>query len=116
MSGRVTRYALFQCGDYVRERGVPLLLVGALLLLMAQQGALGPGGVDLGGTELRTLATAALFLERFVSPATRWAHFDIMAWNVSSRPGRPEGGEAMGLRAVYAAIAELTRRTPAKKG
>jgi len=39
-----------------------------------------------------------------------------MAWNVASRPGRPEGGEAMGLRAVYAAIAELVRRAPAKKG
>ena len=60
--------------------------------------------------------TAALFLEQFVSPATRWAHFDVMAWNVVGRPGRPEGGEAMGLRAVYAAIAELTRRSGVKKG
>ncbi|MGF1594363.1 MAG: M17 family metallopeptidase [Kiloniellaceae bacterium] len=58
---------------------------------------------------------AALFLENFISPGTRWAHFDVMAWNVASRPGRPEGGEAMGLRAVYAAIVELTRRTPARK-
>jgi leucyl aminopeptidase len=38
-----------------------------------------------------------------------------MAWNVATRPGRPEGGEAMGLRAVYAAIVELTRRGTAKK-
>lgn len=59
--------------------------------------------------------TAALFLESFVSPKTRWAHLDIMAWNVAARPGRPEGGEAMGLRAVYAAIAETTRRSAAKK-
>ena len=59
--------------------------------------------------------TAALFLETFVSPGTSWAHFDVMAWNVASRPGRPEGGEAMGLRAVYAAIVELTRRG-SKKG
>jgi leucyl aminopeptidase len=58
---------------------------------------------------------AALFLEQFVDPGTRWAHFDIMAWNVAARPGRPEGGEAMGLRAVYAAIAELIRRGGAKK-
>jgi leucyl aminopeptidase len=28
-------------------------------------------------------------------------HFDLMAWNLSSRPGRPEGGEAMALRAVF---------------
>ena len=44
--------------------------------------------------------TAALFLERFVEPATSWLHFDIMAWNVSNKPGKPEGGEAMGMRAV----------------
>jgi len=47
---------------------------------------------------------AALFLESFVSRDTPWAHLDIMAWNTSGRPGRPEGGEAMGLRAVYAVI------------
>jgi leucyl aminopeptidase len=58
--------------------------------------------------------TAALFLENFVSASTRWAHFDVMAWNVAPRPGRPEGGEAMGLRAVYAAIVELARRSPNK--
>ena len=44
--------------------------------------------------------TAALFLQRFISPATSWVHFDIMAWNVSSKPGKPEGGEAMGIRAI----------------
>jgi leucyl aminopeptidase len=48
--------------------------------------------------------TAALFLAEFVSPATQWAHIDLFAWNPSARPGRPEGGEAMGLRAIYAAI------------
>lgn len=45
--------------------------------------------------------TAALFLEDFVPAATPWVHFDLMAWNLRSRPGRPEGGEAMGLRAVF---------------
>jgi leucyl aminopeptidase len=45
--------------------------------------------------------TAALFLEDFVSQTTPWVHFDLMAWNLRSRPGRPEGGEAMGLRAVF---------------
>jgi leucyl aminopeptidase len=29
-----------------------------------------------------------------------------MAWNVSSRPGRPEGGEAMGMRAAFALVEE----------
>ncbi len=46
--------------------------------------------------------TAALFLQEFVEEGTDWAHFDIMAWNRSTQPGRPEGGEAMGMRAVYA--------------
>lgn len=50
--------------------------------------------------------TAALFLQEFVSATTPWAHFDIFAWNPSSRPGRPEGGEAMVLRALYHAIAQ----------
>ena len=49
--------------------------------------------------------TAALFLEHFVGK-TSWAHFDLMAWNTSSRPAHPEGGEAMGLRAVFAYLAE----------
>lgn len=44
--------------------------------------------------------TAALFLQRFVTHDVPWAHFDIMAWNLVNKPGRPEGGEAMGLRAV----------------
>jgi leucyl aminopeptidase len=45
--------------------------------------------------------TAALFLREFIPPETAWAHFDIMAWNIRTRPGRPEGGEAMGIRAVF---------------
>ena len=48
--------------------------------------------------------TAALFMRRFVAPGTPWAHLDMYAWNDATRPGRPEGGEAQGLRAVCAAI------------
>lgn len=44
--------------------------------------------------------TAALFLKRFVPAKTAWVHFDIMAWNVASKPGKPEGGEAMAIRAI----------------
>lgn len=44
--------------------------------------------------------TAALFLEQFVRDARPWVHFDIMAWNLASKPGKPEGGDALGLRAV----------------
>lgn len=46
--------------------------------------------------------TAALFLQEFVEDGTDWVHFDIMAWNRSTQPGRPEGGEAMGMRTVFA--------------
>lgn len=44
--------------------------------------------------------TAALFLQYFIKETPSWMHFDIMAWNLSSKPGKPEGGEAMGLQAV----------------
>jgi leucyl aminopeptidase len=55
-----------------------------------------------GGTPHAGAITAALFLERFVPEQVAWVHFDIMAWNPRERPGRPEGGEAMALRAVFA--------------
>lgn len=45
--------------------------------------------------------TAALFLEYFVEPETPWVHIDTFAWNQSDQPGRPQGGEALGLRAVF---------------
>lgn len=45
--------------------------------------------------------TAALYLQLFVSPDTSWLHFDVMAWNNRKLPGRPVGGEAMGVRAVF---------------
>ena len=50
--------------------------------------------------------SAALFLEAFVSKETKWVHIDLMASNGTARPGRPVGGEAMGLRACYAMIEE----------
>lgn len=48
--------------------------------------------------------TAALFLKEFIPAQQQWLHVDLMAWNLNARPGRPEGGEAMGLRAVFAFI------------
>ena len=51
-------------------------------------------------------AVSSLFLKEFVDPGIPWAHIDMMAWNASARSGRPEGGEAQGLRAFYALIAE----------
>jgi leucyl aminopeptidase len=49
--------------------------------------------------------TAALFLAKFVERAKAYAHFDIYGWNAKAKPGRPQGGEAQGLRALHAVIA-----------
>jgi len=50
--------------------------------------------------------TAALFLESFVSADTPWVHLDLFAWNSRGRPGRPEGGEAQAIRALFSLLAE----------
>jgi leucyl aminopeptidase len=65
--------------------------------------------VNSSGSPYAGAITAALFLEAFVAPGVPWAHFDLMAWNTSTSAGRPEGGEAMGLRAVYAYLATRFR-------
>jgi leucyl aminopeptidase len=50
--------------------------------------------------------TCALFLGRFVEPATRWLHVDIYGWTPSAKPARPEGGECQAARAIYKLLAE----------
>lgn len=50
---------------------------------------------------------AALFLKRFVAVGPAWAHFDLYAWNDTSRPGKPEGGEAQGLRTAFSALSRI---------
>jgi leucyl aminopeptidase len=45
--------------------------------------------------------TAALFLQKFVPDAIPWAHFDTFAWRPSTKPGRPKGGDALGLRTAW---------------
>ncbi|HTJ88712.1 MAG TPA: leucyl aminopeptidase family protein [Acidocella sp.] len=68
--------------------------------------------IDSPVADLNTVASkpmagaiiAALFLKRFVAKNIAWAHLDVYAWNDSTRPGRPEGGEAQTLRALLAAI------------
>lgn len=56
------------------------------------------------GSRMAGAVTAALYLERFVPEGTKWAHLDVYAWNDNHRPGRPAGGEALGLRAAYAML------------
>jgi len=56
-------------------------------------------GGGLGGAII-----AALFLRKFVGNAKAWLHLDIFAWTPSAKPGRPEGGECMSARALYAML------------
>ncbi len=46
-------------------------------------------------------SVAALFLDRFVPEGTDWAHFDTFAWRPNAKPGRPKGGDALGMRATW---------------
>ena len=55
----------------------------------------------MGGT-----ITAALFRRRFVQAAKAHVHFDIFAWNPSTKPGRPEDGEVQAARLMYSLIKE----------
>jgi leucyl aminopeptidase len=54
-----------------------------------------------GKTSFGGCITAALFLEHFVEAEIPWVHIDTFAWNQADQPGRPQGGEALGLRAVF---------------
>jgi len=59
---------------------------------------------NMGSGPYAGAITAALYLQEFIDPGMRWVHIDTMAWNTRDRPGRPEGGEALGLRALFAFV------------
>ncbi len=62
---------------------------------------------DLANTSGNAMAGAiyaALFLRRFVPSQIPWAHLDTWAWRDPGKPGRPKGGDALGLRAVFAML------------
>ena len=78
--------------------------VWRLPLWRGYDGWLDSGIADLSSTGSKPMAgavTAALFLRRFVAPNVRWAHLDTYAWNDAARAGRPEGGDAPGLRTLF---------------
>jgi leucyl aminopeptidase len=66
---------------------------------------------NASGSPMAGAVTAALFLKRFVPADTPWVHLDTYAWRDRAKPGRPKGGEALGLRAVFAM---LQARFPAR--
>lgn len=75
------------------------------------------GVADLNNVSTKPMAgaiVAALFLRRFVPQCLSWAHLDLYAWNDQSRPGRPEGGEVQGARAIAMGVASLVARRKEK--
>ncbi|WP_342628935.1 leucyl aminopeptidase family protein [Nguyenibacter vanlangensis] len=73
---------------------------------------------DLNNVSAKPMAgaiTAALFLRKFIKTGVRWAHIDSYAWNDHYRPGRPEGGETQGLRALSAALLQILNTTDIKE-
>jgi len=68
---------------------------------------------DLSNVSQKPMAgavTAALFLRRFLPKGQPWAHIDVYAWNDSTRPGRPEGGEAQAARAMFKMLQDFSGR------
>lgn len=68
---------------------------------------------DLGNVSEAPLAgavTAALFLQKFVPDGMLWAHLDTFAWRPAAKPGRPKGGDALGLRAAWEVIRQRYAR------
>ncbi len=67
---------------------------------------------DINNVSSRPFAgavVAALFLQRFVGSGIPWIHVDHYSWNDQTRPGRPEGGEAQAMRALFALANERCR-------
>jgi leucyl aminopeptidase len=62
-----------------------------------------------GASRMGGAITAALYLQRFVPDGLPWVHIDTYAWNDADRPGHPAGGDAQGLRAIYALLKERAR-------
>jgi leucyl aminopeptidase len=61
---------------------------------------------NVGTKPMAGAVVAALFLQRFIQGPVPWLHLDLYAWNDSTRPGRPEGGECMAVRALFALVRE----------
>ncbi|HXI86642.1 MAG TPA: leucyl aminopeptidase family protein [Parvularculaceae bacterium] len=56
---------------------------------------------NISGSTFAGSIIAALFLKRFAPASGGWAHFDIFAWRPKAGPGRPVGGEAQTIRALF---------------
>ena len=59
---------------------------------------------NASGSAMAGAVVAAMFMKRFVPDGIAWAHLDTFAWREAAKPGRPKGGEALGLRAFFSAL------------
>ncbi|MGV6838593.1 MAG: leucyl aminopeptidase family protein [Planktomarina sp.] len=69
-----------------------------------------PGIADLDNAPKGGMAgsiTAALFLNRFVTNAEKFVHFDCYGWQPAAAPARPKGGVGQGTRALFEALPQL---------
>lgn len=90
---------LMRCGEQLNDP------MWRLPLFALYRDALNSPIADINNSSTDSYAgaiVAALFLKEFVPDDIAWLHFDLMAWNLKTRPGRPQGGEAMALRALFA--------------
>nr|WP_298683041.1 leucyl aminopeptidase family protein [uncultured Dongia sp.] len=60
--------------------------------------------------------TAALYLAEFVSPTTKWLHVDTYGWTAGKGAGRPDGGEPLGLRGLFAFVEDWVRHITKSPG
>ncbi len=60
----------------------------------------------ISGGSFAGSVTAALFLKKFAGDAAAWMHFDLYAWRPKALPGRPVGGEAQAIRALFEVLAD----------
>ncbi|NBU89440.1 MAG: leucyl aminopeptidase family protein [Betaproteobacteria bacterium] len=66
--------------------------------------------VNTGKGPMAGAINAAIFLEDFVPQDQAWLHIDLFAWNDTSRPGKPAGGEAQTVRTLLAFLEERYHR------
>ena len=45
--------------------------------------------------------TAALFLNMFVKPKTKWVHLDTYPWSDTNKPGHSKGGDILAVRSIF---------------
>jgi leucyl aminopeptidase len=64
---------------------------------------------NMAATPMAGCIMAAMFLKRFVPDDIPWAHLDTYAWRDPAKPGRPKGGDALGLRTVFGLLSRRHR-------